>query len=308
MKIIFMGTPDFSAVVLEKLNSVYKVDAVVTGLDKPIGRGYQFKPSPLKEKALELNIPVLQYEKVSKEGIEDIKSLNPDLVVTAAFGQILSDEFLAIPKYGVLNVHASILPKYRGSSPIQWSIINGDKKTGVTIMKTVKKIDAGDILLCKETEIRDDDTAETLFDRLAIIGGEAIIEGVKLLEEGKAVYTPQNDDEATHCSMISKMDGILDFSKSYEQLDCFIRGMSPWPSSFTNYDGKTLKVFKISKVNDKETAEYGEVVDSSSKTGLIVQIKGSQISLDEIQIEGAKRMDAKAFLLGREIKVGTVLK
>lgn len=153
MKIVFMGTPDFSAVVLEKLNSVYPVSAVVTGLDKPVGRGYNLAPSPLKVKAIELGIPVLQYAKVSREGLDDIRALQPDIIVTAAFGQILSDAFLAIPKFAVLNVHASLLPKYRGSSPIQWSIINGDEKTGITIMKTVKAVDAGDVLLEKETEI-----------------------------------------------------------------------------------------------------------------------------------------------------------
>lgn len=308
MKIIFMGTPDFSAVVLEKLNSVYKVDAVVTGPDKPVGRGYQLKASPLKEKAVELGIPVLQYEKVSKEGIDDIRKLSPDIIVTAAFGQILSDEFLSIPKYYVLNVHASLLPKLRGSSPIQCSIINGDAKTGVTIMKTVKKVDAGDILLKKETEITDSDTAESLFDRLALIGGEAICEAVRLVEEGKAVFTPQKEDEATHCSMISKQDGLIDFSKSYKATDCFIRGMSPWPSAFTYLEGKTLKVFSVSKISDSIKAAPGTVTASSSKGGIIVQAGDGEISLNEIQLEGSKRMSAEAFLLGHEIKVGTVLK
>lgn len=153
MKIVFMGTPDFSAIVLEKLNSVYPVSCVVTGLDKPTGRGYQLKPSPLKVKAQELGIPVLQYEKVSREGLDDMRNLNPDVVVTAAFGQILSESFLAIPKFGVLNVHASLLPKYRGSSPIQWSIINGDEESGISVMRTVKAVDAGDVLLEKATPI-----------------------------------------------------------------------------------------------------------------------------------------------------------
>lgn len=308
MKIIFMGTPDFSAVVLEKLNSVYKVDTVVTGPDKPVGRGYQLKASPLKEKAIELGIPVLQYEKVSREGIEDIRKLNPDIIVTAAFGQILSDEFLSIPKYYVLNVHASLLPKLRGSSPIQWSIINGDKKTGITIMKTVKKVDAGDILLQKETEISDEDTAETLFDRLALIGGDAIIEAVKLVDEGKAEFTAQDENEATHCSMISKQDGLIDFSKSCREIDCFIRGMSPWPSAFTVLEGKTMKIFSVTKINDRMISEPGTVISASSKEGIAVQAGDGVILLNEIQLEGSKRMLSKVFLLGHEIKAGTVLK
>lgn len=311
MKIVFMGTPDFSAVVLEKLHSVYPVFCVVTGLDKPVGRGYQLKPSPLKQTALELGIPVLQYEKVSREGIDDIANLQPDLVITAAFGQILSEKFLSIPKHGVLNVHASLLPKYRGSSPIQWSIINGDKETGITIMKTVKAVDAGDILLKKVTPIGNSETAGELFDRLAILGGEAIIEAVKLVDEGNAVFLEQNHQEATHCSMISKEDGCMDFSKTIRQIDCFVRGMSPWPSAFTHVGDKMLKVFGIAKTDfagDISTYSNGEVISSDSKGGLLVKVQDGVIRLCDIQLEGSKRMKDVDFLRGRSIEVGTILK
>ncbi len=307
MKIIFMGTPDFSAIVLEKLHSVYPVCAVVTGLDKPVGRGYQLKASPLKEKALELGIDVLQFGKVSKEGIEDIKALQPDVVVTAAFGQILSEEFLAIPKHGVLNVHASLLPKYRGSSPIQWSIINGDKHSGVTIMKTVKAVDAGDMLLQKSVEIGAKETAGELFDRLAILGGEAIVEAIGLIEGGNATFTPQNESEVTHCSMISKDDGIINFEKSAKELDCFVRGMSPWPSAYTRFVGKTLKIFDVEKANDNTDKKCGEVVLANAKDGLVVQIADGQIRLCQIQLEGSKRMADTDFLRGRTIEIGTIL-
>lgn len=311
MKIVFMGTPDFSAVVLEKLNSIFPVSAVVTGLDKPVGRGYQLKPSPLKVKAEELGIPVLQYEKVSREGIEDIEKLNPDVVVTAAFGQILSERFLSIPKYGVLNVHASLLPKLRGSSPIQWSIINGDETTGITIMRTVKAVDAGDILLEKSTPIGKDETAGELFDRLAILGGEAICEGISLLQSGKAIFTPQDESQATHCSMIKKDDGVIDFSKTAHQIDCFVRGMTPWPSAFTHVFGKTLKVFKVQKVelsdNELNLFQNGQVVKSSPKDGLVVKVIDGALRLVEIQLEGGKRMRDEAFLLGRSVEVGTKL-
>ena len=304
-----MGSPDFSATVLEKLNSVYPVSAVVTGLDKPVGRGYQLKPSVLKVKAQELSIPVLQYEKVSREGIEDIENLNPDFVVTAAFGQILSERFLAIPKYGVLNVHASLLPKYRGSSPIQWSIINGDEQSGITIMRTVKAVDAGDILLEKATPIGEDETAGELFDRLAILGGEAICEAISLVESGKAVFVPQDESKATHCSMISKEDGNIDFSKTARQIDCFVRGMSPWPSAFTHVFGKTLKVFKVEKtdcdIDDIDSFESGQVVKSSAKEGLFVKVADGVIRLSQIQLEGGKRMSDNAFLLGRNVEIGT---
>lgn len=315
MKIVFMGTPDFSAVVLEKLNSVYPVSAVVTGLDKPVGRGYNLAPSPLKVKAIELGIPVLQYAKVSREGLDDIRALQPDIIVTAAFGQILSDTFLAIPIFAVLNVHASLLPKYRGSSPIQWSIINGDEKTGITIMKTVKAVDAGDVLLEKETEIGKKETAGELFDRLAILGGEAIVEAISLVECGKATFTPQDASKVTHCSMINKGDGLVDFSKSAKEIDCFVRGMTPWPSAYTHIGEKTLKIFDVEKVelsdlqksNDQfKNAEFGEVVLADKNHGLIVKVADGFIRLHVIQLEGSKRMDDTQFLLGRKIDVGTI--
>ena len=306
MKIVFMGTPDFSAVVLEKLNSAYPVSAVVTGLDKPVGRGYQLKPSPLKVKAEELGIPVLQYEKVSREGLEDIRALEPDIIVTAAFGQILSEAFLQIPKFAVLNVHASLLPKYRGSSPIQWAILNGEKETGITIMKTVKAVDAGDILLQRITEIGTNETAGELFDRLAILGGEAIVDAIKLVENGEAKFVPQDDTAATHCGMIAKDDGKLSFDKSAEELDCFVRGMSPWPSAFMNYYDKKLKVFAIEKIGGEVRHALGEVVFADGKNGLVVQAKDGLIRLSDIQLEGAKRMSDVDFLRGRKIEIGCV--
>ena len=310
-----MGTPDFSAVVLEKLNLVYPVSAVVTGLDKPVGRGYNLAPSSLKVKAIELGIPVLQYAKVSREGLDDIRALEPDVIVTAAFGQILSDAFLAIPKYAVLNVHASLLPKYRGSSPIQWSIINGDEKTGITIMKTVKAVDAGDVLLEKETEIGKKETAGELFDRLAILGGEAIVEAISLVESGKATFTQQDESKVTHCSMINKGDGLVDFSKNAKEIDCFVRGMTPWPSAYTHIGEKTLKIFDVEKVelsdleksNDQfENAKFGEVVLADKNHGLIVKVADGFIRFHVIQLEGSKRMEDTQFLLGRKIDVGTV--
>lgn len=304
MKIVFMGTPDFSAVVLEKLNSVYPVSAVVTGLDKPVGRGYQLKPSPLKVKAEELGIPVLQYEKVSREGIDDIRAIEPDVIVTAAFGQILSESFLAIPKFAVLNVHASLLPKYRGSSPIQWSILNGDEYTGITIMKTVKAVDAGDMLLQKKTKIGEKETAGELFDRLAILGGEAIVEALKLVENGDAHFVKQNESEVTLCSMIQKEDGRLSFDKSAKEIDCFVRGMTPWPSAYTELLGKKLKVFAVEKVDDSKDHEVGAVVFADTKNGLIVQAKDGLLRICDLQLEGSKRMSDIDFLRGRKINIG----
>ncbi|MGN0795533.1 MAG: methionyl-tRNA formyltransferase, partial [Christensenellales bacterium] len=248
MKIIFMGTADFSAEILEKLNSRFEISAVVTGCDKESGRGKAVVFSPVKKKALELGLKLLQFEKVSRDGIEEIKELSPDVVVTAAFGQILSDEFLAVPKFGTLNVHASLLPKYRGSSPIQTAIINGEDETGVTIMRTVKEVDAGDVLLSKKISI-EKMTAGELFDKLSILGGEAICEALELVESGKAVFTPQDASKATFCKQFTKNDGIIDFSKTAAQLDCFIRGVTPWPAAFSFIDGTMIKVFNVSIVD-----------------------------------------------------------
>jgi len=303
-----MGTADFSAIVLKALSKEFKIDAVVTGLDKPASRGMKVIPSPVKEAAAELDIPVYQFEKVSKDGIETIKSLSPDVAVTAAFGQILSDEFLAIPKYGVLNVHASLLPKYRGASPIQHAILNGDKETGITIMRTVKEIDAGDILFVKKTEIGSGETAGELFDRLAELGGEAIIEALKLLESGKAVFVPQDHSKATRCGIIKKADAKIDFSKSKIQLYNFVRAMNPWPCAFTYSNGALLKVHEAEALNESVvTPACGAVVKASPKEGLIVSCGDGLIRLKTVQGEGGKKMADTEYLKGHEIKVGTVL-
>lgn len=304
MRIIFMGTPDFSATVLEKLNAEYKVIAAVTNPDRPSGRGNALKPSPLKLKAEELGIPVYQYEKVSKEGIDDIAALDPDLIVTAAFGQILSERLLSVPKFGVLNVHASLLPKYRGASPIQWAILNGDEYTGVTIMRTVKEVDAGDILLSERVKIREKETAGQLFDRLADLGGKAIVEAVRLIESGHAKFVPQNAAEATHCSMISKADGKLDFSRTAREIDRFVRGMTPWPSAFCALDGKILKIFDVEKVSDEMLGECGRVVEANASDGLCVQVGDGVLRLKELQLEGSKRMNDIEFLRGRKVEIG----
>lgn len=310
MKIIFMGTPDFSANVLRKLNVVYPVSAVVTGTDKPVGRGHRTAAPPLKLAAQELGIPVLQYDKVSREGIEQIRALAPDVIVTAAFGQILTESFLAVPKFGVLNVHASLLPKYRGAAPIQWAILNGDSETGVTIMRTVKAVDAGDILLKKRVEIGANETAGELFDRLSDLGGDAIVEAIGLLESGNAVFTPQNESEATHCSMISKADGHISFDCSAKQLDSFVRGMTPWPSAYAYLGGKLLKIFQTEDVSDEYRtcdAEAGSVIAADCKRGLVVVVRGGAVRLRQLQLEGSKRMSDNDFLRGNAVEIGTRL-
>ena len=306
MKILFLGTPDFSAEVLKKLHAVHWVSAVVTGLDKPVGRGYEVKPSPLKECAVALGIPVLQFEKVSREGLEQVAAIGADLAVTAAFGQILSEKFLDLFPYGVLNVHASLLPKYRGASPIQWAILNGDKETGITVMRTVKAVDAGDILLQKRIKIGKKETAGELFDRLAALGGEAICEAVDLLESGRAVFTPQDESGVTHCGMITKADGKMDFTKSAAQLDRFVRGMTPWPSAWAEIDGKRVKIFDVEPAEGK--GKIGEILAASSANGLVVACGDGAVRLAVLQPEGKSRMSDIAYLAGHRIQAGSVLR
>lgn len=308
MKIIFMGTPDFSAEVFKKLNSVYPVSAVVTGVDKPVGRKMVLTPCPLKVEATKAGVPVLQYEKVSRQGIEDIEALEPDLVITAAFGQILSDRFLAIPKYGVINVHASLLPKHRGASPIQSAMLAGDKVTGITIMKTVKEVDAGDMLLKREIEIAPDDYADTLFDKMAVLGGEAIVEAVRLIDNGEAVFTPQNHEEATHCIKITKAEGQIDFSKSKGYLRNFVHAMNPWPSAYTFVNGKQLKVVDLVAVDDDSNAECGTVLYADRTHGIVVKCGDGAVRLVRIQLEGKGKTDDLSFLNGnKDIVVGVKL-
>lgn len=304
MKIIFMGSPEFSAVVFEKLNGEYPVSAVVTNPDRQSGRGKRTLPSPLKAAAISSGVPVLEFEKVSREGIDEIEALKPELIITAAFGQILSEKFLSIPRFGVLNVHASLLPLYRGASPVQQAILNGDEYTGITIMRTVKEIDAGDILLLKRIKIGNDETAGELFKRLAVLGGEAICEAVKLVDEGKAEYYPQDHSAATRCGMITKADGKINFDKDVKGLDRFVRGMSPNPSAYVFLKGKMLKVFKISSAED--CGEPGTILAADSKRGIIVACADGAVSLDEVMLEGSKRMSGADFMKGHAVEVGYV--
>ena len=308
MKIVFMGTPDFSAVVFEKLNSIYPVSAVVTGVDKPVGRKMVLTPCPLKVSALNAGVPVLQYEKVSREGIEDIEALAPDLVITAAFGQILSDRFLSIPKYGVINVHASLLPLHRGASPIQSSMLAGDKVTGITIMKTVKEVDAGDMLLKREIEISPDDYADTLFDKLAVLGGEAVVEAVRLIDEGKVVYTPQDHSKATHCVKISKAEGQINFDTDADTLRNFVHAMNPWPSAYTFIGGKQLKVIDLEVVDVESDDVPGTVIFADKQNGIVVKCKDKAVRLTLIQLESKGKTDDLSFLNGnKDIAVGVKL-
>ena len=308
MKVVFLGTPDFAVNTLKSIiASRHEVLAVVTQPDKPVGRSSKLVFSPVKEVAVEHGIKVLQYNKIRYEGVEDLRKLNPDIMVTCAFGQILSQEIIDIAPKGIINVHASLLPKYRGAAPIQWAIINGDVKTGVTIMKTEAGIDTGDIIAIEETIIEKEETAGELFDRLSIIGARLLVDTLNKIEEGTATYTKQDHSIATHVKMLKKEDGIIDFKNSSEVIKNFVRGMNPWPCAQANFKGKAVKIFKVDIYsNEKIDAIPGTVFISDCKIGLVVASLNGSIRLTEIQFEGGKKMSDKAYLLGHTINVGEV--
>ena len=306
MKIVFMGTPDFAAgALLALIEAGHEILAVVTQPDKPKGRSSQLVFSPVKEVALKSGIPVFQPVKIkTPEAVEELKKYEADIYIVAAFGQILSQEILDIPKFGCLNIHASLLPKYRGASPIQHVIIDGEKKTGVTIMQMNAGLDTGDMLYKKEVVIEENDTFETLHDKLMVIGGQAIVEMLPLLEAGKITPEKQNDEESNYASLISKSMGIIDFNKESIVIDRLVRGMNPWPSAYTYYNGKQLKVWKV-KVSgqDTESTEPGTVI-AVNKDSIEVSCAKGSILIYELQLEGKKRMSTHDFLLGVKVAVG----
>lgn len=311
MKIIFMGTPDFAVPSLRAIvEAGHQVVGVVTQPDRPRNRG-KVTFCPVKEEALKLGLKVFQYEKVRTQGADELDSLGADIMVTCAFGQILDKRMLDMTKGGVLNVHASILPKYRGSSPIQWAIIKGEKTTGITIMKTALGIDTGDILLQEKVDIMPEETAGELFDRLAVKGGECIVKALSLVESGQAVFTPQNESEASHYPMFTKESGSIDWSLSPEEIVNFIRGTNPWPSAYCRLNGKIFKIWKARTMRGDEPTNRryympGEMAVFFGK--LCVSCGQCQfIVLQEVQIEGGKRMSAEDFMRGHSELNGVML-
>ena len=307
MRILFLGTPDFAVKALDKLvGEGYDIVGAITQPDKRRNRG-EISFCPVKEYALNKGIRVYQYDRLRRDGVEDIKSINPDVMITCAFGQIISQEILDIPKYGVLNIHASLLPKYRGSSPIQWCLINGEKITGVTIMKTALAVDSGDILLQKQLDILPDENAGQLFDRLAVLGGQPIVEALKLIESGKAVFTPQDESNATHYPMIRKEDGLIDWNLSAEDIFNKMRGFTPWPSVYTYLDGKLFKILNCKAVDDNLPAQLSNGGVYSTKNSAFVKCSSGVLQLLQVQLEGKKAMDISSFMASGKLKNETVL-
>lgn len=312
IKVIFMGTPDFAIPSLDTLEASKdcEIIALVTQPDKPRGRGKKVLPSPVKAWGLERNIPVLQPEKASSEDfIHSISSLEPDLIITAAYGQILKKELLDIPKLGCINVHASLLPEYRGASPIQQVLIDGRDKTGITIMYMDVGMDTGDIIAMKETAIKPSEYADQLHDRLAVLGGQLLQDVIKIFKEGKPKGIPQDHSRATYCSKIDKSMGEIDWNRSSGDIINLLRGLTPWPGVYTYYSGKRIKVWKAQEweYSTDDGVIPGTVIKSDSKEGLIIACKDGAISIQQLQEQGGKRLSTEEYLRGKCIPEGTIL-
>lgn len=305
MNVIFMGTPDFAVPCLQRLiDDGHNVSAVFSQPDKPKGRGYKMVMTPVKELAVKYDIPVYQPQKIkgNDEVFEVIESLEPDVIVVVAYGKILPKRILDAPKLGCVNIHASLLPKYRGAGPIQWSVINGEKVTGVTSMFMAEGLDTGDMILKLSTEIGEDETSGELHDRLSEIGAECLSQTMKLFEENKVERTKQDDSLSCYAPMLEKSMGKIDFSWDKQRLHNLVRGMSPWPGAYTYIDGKLLKVHKARIAEGIKGAE-GELLDEKK---FIVGCSDGAMEFLEVQLEGAKRMGAEDFLRGKKLKKGFI--
>ena len=308
MKIVFMGTPDFSVNSLESLiEAGHDVAAVVTQPDKKKGRGEKVQFSPVKEAALKHGLTVYQPQRVrDEEFVNILREIAPDVIIVIAFGQILSKEILELAPYGCINVHASLLPKYRGAAPIQWAVIDGEEKTGVTTMQMDEGIDTGDILETIEVVLDKKETGGSLFDKLANVGAKLIVQTLENAKNGKLNPVKQDNEKSNYAKMLKKELGNIDFSKDAVSIERLIRGLNPWPSAYTKFRGKTLKIWD-SEVSEKDyEGNYGEIVDFDKNTFTVKTGKGSLI-INELQLEGKKRMTTDAFLLGNKLEKGEVL-
>lgn len=305
MKIVFMGTPDFAVGALSALREAgHEITLVVTQPDKPKGRGKEISKSPVKIYAEEWNIPTFQPVKLRlKESVEELKKAEADVFVVAAFGQILTKEVLDIPKYGCINIHASLLPMYRGAAPIQWVILNGEKTAGVTIMQMDEGLDTGDMLLKGEIPVAEDETADSLHDKLKDLGGSLIVEALRKLEEGSLTATPQPEGPLFYAKMLNKEMGNLDFTKDAEELERLVRGLYSWPGAYTFLQGKLLKVISAYVKEDESAGNPGEVI-SVTKDEIVIQCAKGSLAVTRVKPQGKKDMTVHDFLLGNKITAG----
>lgn len=322
MKIVYMGTPDFAVGALQAIiEAGHQVPAVVTQPDKPKGRGKEMQMTPVKNCALRYDIPVFQPVKVkAPEAVETLRSYGADVFVVAAFGQFLSEEILTMPRYGCINIHASLLPKYRGAAPIQRVILDGEKETGITIMQMDKGIDTGDILLQSAVPIDEKETGDSLHDKLACEGAKLIVEALQKLEAGELVPKKQDDEESCYAKMLDKSMGKIDWQQSAVQIERLVRGLNSWPSAYTSFHGKTLKLWE-SEVGNCRQEQSGEqnavltdgsgkipgVITAVEKGAFYVQTGEGVLKVTEVQMEGKKRMAVSAFLLGCQLRPGDLL-
>lgn len=310
MRVIFLGSPEFAIESLKHvLSSRHEVIAVITQPDAAAGRGHKLLPCPLKVFALSQDLKVLSFEKISRDGIDEIKALNPDIMVTVAYGQILSQEVIDIPKHGIINVHASLLPKYRGASPIQSAIINGETETGVTIMKTEAGLDTGDILKVSKTNIGVHETAGELAARLSVIGAKALVEVLNEIEEGKATLTKQMQTQATITTKLTKINCTINFNKTAKQISCLVRGSNPDPIARANLNGEQVKIYEATPREDIASAQVraGTIIaPTSAKDGVFVECGIGVLEIKKMQFPNGKVVDAKSLVAGRKIKEGMV--
>mgnify|MGYP004646038151 FL=1 len=309
MRIIFMGTPDFSVGTLEALiEAGHEIALVVTQPDKPKGRGGKMQFTPVKEVAVAHDIPVYQPRKIREpECIGELRKYNADIMVVIAFGQILPKEILEMTPYGCINVHASLLPKYRGAAPIQWAVINGEKVSGVTTMQMNEGLDTGDMILKTEVVLDEKETGGSLHDKLSEAGAKLCVETLKALEEKTASWEPQGESTTEYAKMLDKKMGDIDWNQSAVSIERLIRGLNPWPSAYTDWNGKVMKIWEAEVVMKQTEEAPGTIVDIE-KDGFLVQTGEECLKVTALQIPGKKRMDADAFLRGYQIEERTILK
>lgn len=319
MKVIFFGTPQYAVPSLEALiGSSHEVVAIVSQPDKPKGRSAKLVPTPVKEVASRHNIPIFQYEKIRTDDISELLKIEADVMVSCAYGQILGKNILFSTRHGVINLHGSILPKYRGSSPIQWALINGEKVTGVTVLRSDIGMDDGDILTSDSIEIDSEDNAITLFDKLSLLSAKMIVPALDLIESGRAVFSPQDDGESTKCSMLTQALGEIDFNKTTDQIVGLIKGLAMWPNAHITIDGVYYKLFNAKKydINIAQSSKdidltshiNGEVVIANNKQGLIIKCSDGLVEITELLPKDSKKMTAKSYLNGKKIKIGSMAK
>lgn len=304
MRVVFMGTPDFAVGTLEAIVAAgYEVAGVVTQPDKPQGRSKALVPTPVKAAALAHGLEVYQPVRIrSEEAIQRVREMKPDVIVVVAFGQLIPREILKMAPYGCLNVHASLLPAYRGAAPIQWAVLNGDRESGVTIMRMDEGLDTGDMISKVIVPLDEKETSDSLFDKLADAGARLLTETLPSVADGTAVYEKQPEESTTaYAGMIKKQMGLIDWNRSAVEIERWVRGMNSWPSAYTKLDGKTLKIWTSHVEDQEQTGQIGKIL-RADKTGMYVQTGWGVLCIEELQLEGKKRMTVDAFLRGHTMK------